>query len=81
MPNSHDRGKRRVRAVTILNRLVEIGWINSLIVQDTANTFDFVWTEKGKQRAQQLAEIIAEFRGGPDDLLALIAIYRSHPPK
>jgi hypothetical protein len=80
MPNFENRGKRRASAVVILNRLVVIGWIDHLIVNDTANTFTFVWTEKGKQRAAQLAEIVNEFRGGGEDLLALVAIYRSHLP-
>ena len=72
--------RNRNRVVIILNRLVEIGWIDHLIINDSADTFDFIWTEKGKQCSAQLAEIVNEFRGGGEDLLALVAIYRSHLP-
>ncbi|MGA2788637.1 MAG: hypothetical protein ABSF60_14035 [Verrucomicrobiota bacterium] len=64
----------------ILNRMVEIGWIDRLVIDDNTGTFNFIWTEKGKQRSAQLAEIVNEFRGGGEDLLALVAIYRSHLP-
>lgn len=79
MPNSH-HFRNRDRSSIILNRLIEIGWIDRLVVNDTAGTFDFIWTEKGRQRAGQLAEIVHEFHGGGEDLLALVAIYSSHLP-
>jgi hypothetical protein len=71
---------QRARLNAVLNRLVQIGWIKGFIVHDTHDTMNLEWTEKGKERARQVVEIVAEFHGGPDDLMALAAICRAHPP-
>jgi hypothetical protein len=71
---------RRERINVILARLVQIGWLSSFLIHDTQDSFSVEWTDKGKERARQVIDIVTEFRGGPEDLMALAVICRLQPP-
>jgi hypothetical protein len=79
MPDFEAPSKReRIKAV--LNRLMKIGWIRTTVIHDNLDTLDIEWTEKGRERARQVIQIVNELHGGADDLMALAVICRSHPP-
>ena len=80
MPHSEDAIKRARRLEAALNQLVKIGWIEAFVTHDTLNTTTVKWTPKGLERAKQIIDIVTEFHGGPDDLMALAVICRAHYP-
>jgi len=71
---------KRERIRVVLARLMEIGWIRTTVIHDDLDTLKVEWTEKGRERARQVIEIVMEFHGGADDLMALAVICRSCPP-
>jgi hypothetical protein len=80
MPNFETTGEGKVHLKAVLERLVTIGWIERLIVNDATGDVAVVWTAKGAQRATQFLETVCELRGGEADLLALTAICHAHLP-
>jgi len=70
----------RERLSVVLTRLVQLGWLSSFVLHDVHGSFDLAWTDKGRERARQFAEIVTELHGGPYDLTALAVICRLHPP-
>lgn len=79
MPGSEEFSKRE-RFHAVLTRLMKIGWIRTTVIHDNLDTLQIEWTEKGRERARQVIEIVTEFHGGADDLMVLAVICRSHPP-
>ena len=75
-----EKSIQRARLEAALNRLVKIGWVKSFVIRDVHDTIDLEWTVKGRERARQVIEIVTEFHGGANDLVALAVICRSHPP-
>ena len=58
-----------------------IGWIQWTVFHDSKGVFDFEWTDKGKELAEQFNSIVTEFKGGQNDLMMLAVICRLYATK
>lgn len=81
MADSKEKRLRRERLKVALDRLVEIGWIKTVATYDKSDAVVVDWTDKGRERAQQVVDIANEFQGSADDFMALIVVCAANDPR